>query len=363
MPDIRVPLARPSPNIEAFLDAVMGRTEPERPPLVEYIVDDVVRRPVLEQAGRSWIPYGEDLESQRAYWDNVIAFWHLCGYDFVRLELALPFPRTTRDTRDTSAQADPDAMRHWNETDTGPIASWEDFERYAWPDPDDFDMWPLEHICDNLPEGMGLISCHAGGIFEHVTMLLGYVGMCTAIYDDADLVRAVVNAVGERIERYDERLLELDRLVVLFQGDDMGFRSGTLISPDQLREFILPWHARFAQIAQEAGVPYFLHSCGNLEAIMDDLIDDVGIDAKHSFEDAIVPVADMKRRYGERIGILGGVDVDVLGRGTPEQVRAKVRETIDACAPGGRYAIGSGNSIPSYIPLGNYLTMLDEALR
>jgi uroporphyrinogen decarboxylase len=273
----------------------------------------------------------------------------------------MPFPAQSRVAADTAERAE-GGTRAWAETDTGPIANWQDFEQYPWPEPDAVDLFPLEYICEHMPEGMGLISCHAGGILEHVTKLFGYVGLCTALYDVPDLVRAVVDAVGERIERYHQRLLDLDGLVAVFQGDDMGFRSGTLISPEHLRQYFLPWHKRFARLAHDAGRPYFLHACGNIEAVMDDLIDDVGIDAKHSFEDAIVPVAEMKRRYGDRIGILGGVDVDVLGRAEPEVVRRTVREVIDTCGPGGRYAVGSGNSIPSYIPVENYLTMLDEAL-
>jgi uroporphyrinogen decarboxylase len=95
---------------------------------------------------------------------------------------------------------------------------------------------------------------------------------------------------------------------------------------------------------------------------MDDLIADVGIDAKHSFENAIMPVTEFQARYGGRIGVLGGVDVDILGRGSAEQVRAEVRRINEVCHPRGRFCIGSGNSIPSYIPVPNYLAMLDEAL-
>jgi len=356
-----VPLRDPQPDVEAFLDAVMGRAVPDRAPLVEYIVDEVVMRPVVEMAGREWVPHGGDLATQKAYWDNFIAFWYRCGYDFVRLELALPFQAESRIGVDPAEQAD-GRNRGWLETDSGPIGNWEDFERYPWPGPDDVDLFPLEYICQTMPDGMGLISCHGGGILEHVTRLLGYVGLCTLLYDAPDLVQAVVDRVGERIEGYYRRLLALDGLAVIFQGDDMGFRTGTLISPDHLRQYFLPWHKRFAKLTHDAGRPYFLHACGNLEAIMDDLIDEVGIDAKHSFEDAIVPVAEMKRRYGGRIGILGGVDVDVLGRAEPDQVRRATREVIDACAPGGRYAVGSGNSIPSYVPVESFLTMLDEAL-
>ncbi|GAF91939.1 unnamed protein product, partial [marine sediment metagenome] len=153
------------------------------------------------------------------------------------------------------------------------------------------------------------------------------------------------------------------RLIAVFPGDDMGFRSGTLLSPDDLRKYIVPWHRKFAEMTHAAALPYFLHSCGDLGEVMDDFINDVGIDAKHSFEDAITPAGEAKRRWGGRIGILGGVDVDVLTRRTPRQIRAYVRKLIDQCAPGGRFAVGSGNSIPDYVPVENYMTMIDEALR
>ena len=73
-------------------------------------------------------------------------------------------------------------------------------------------------------------------------------------------------------------------------------------------------------------------------------------------------VAEFKKQGGDKIGVLGGVDIDKLTRLSPEELRTYVRKIIDDCAPGGRFAIGSGNSIPDYIPVENYLTMVDEAL-
>ena len=157
--------------------------------------------------------------------------------------------------------------------------------------------------------------------------------------------------------------MDLPGLIAVFQGDDMGFRSGTLIRPDDLRKYTLPWHKRLAALAHDKVLLYFLHSCGNLAALMDELIDDIGIDAKHSYEDAIMPVTEMYDLYHDRMGLLGGVDLNVLTRATEEELRAYVRRILDHCAPGGRYALGSGNSIPSYIPMENYLAMLDEWLR
>jgi uroporphyrinogen decarboxylase len=91
---------------------------------------------------------------------------------------------------------------------------------------------------------------------------------------------------------------------------------------------------------------------------MDDLIDGVGIDAKHSYEDTILPVAEAKKKYGKRIAILGGLDVDRLCRSTPAEIALFASQLIDECGADGGYALGSGNSIPDYVPVENYLAML-----
>ena len=134
------------------------------------------------------------------------------------------------------------------------------------------------------------------------------------------------------------------------------------ISPADLRTHCLPWHQRFAAMTHTRGLPYFVHSCGNVEGIMGDLIDTIGIDGKHSFEDAIIPAEEFQARYGDRIAVLGGLDINILSAATPERVCQRTRQLVETCGARGRYAVGSGNSIPSYIPVENYLAMLDEAL-
>ena len=131
---------------------------------------------------------------------------------------------------------------------------------------------------------------------------------------------------------------------------------------DDSRELIAAAY-RMAEMSHAAGRPYLLHACGNLAEVMDDLIDDVGIDAKHSFEDTIESVIDAKRLYGDRIAMLGGIDIDFMCRADEDAVRRRVRETLDACHEGGGYVLGSGNSIANYVPLSNYLAMQDEGAR
>ena len=358
-----LPLTNPKPDCERFLRALSGQEAPPRPPLIEYLVDAMLMRPIVSDLlGRRWVePAPGDQASWRAYLDNFIAFWQHLGYDFVRLELGLPFQRHRLAAPDPAPGSQ--ATRNWADQHHGIITSWNDFERYPWPKLEEFDFSPFEYTNSHLPEGMGLIVSHGGGVYEHMSDLFSYEGLCLALHDQPDLVQAVADRLGELMLGFYRHLVDLDRLIVVFPGDDMGFRSATLIAPDHLRRYSLPWHARFAALAHVYGKLYFIHSCGNVFAIMPDLIETVGIDGKHSFEDAIMPADEFHRHYGDRIATLGGVDVDILARGTAEQVRARTRALIEACAPRGRFAIGSGNSIPSYIPLANYLAMLEEALR
>jgi len=357
----RAPIKDPQPDIDLFIDSLMGKRSADPPRLVEYLVDPVLMRPILEDMiGRRWVDPGPGRELQQAYWDNFIVFWHRMGYDFVRMEINAGFQFKNVVAEDKTMAS---GQRAWADEHEGVIRNWEDFESYPWPEIRDEIFWPYEYVAANLPDGMGLIASHAAGVLEHLSYLFSYEGLCFALADQPDLVQAVSDRIGEIMVAFYKRLVQVPKLAAVFPGDDMGFRTATLIAPDDLRKYVLPWHKRFAEIAHENGLPYFLHSCGNLEAIMKDLIEDVRIDGKHSYEDAIIPVGEFQRKYGDRIAVLGGVDMDVLSSRSPDEVRRYVREIIDECGARGRFAIGSGNSIPSYVPLENYLTMIDEALR
>jgi uroporphyrinogen decarboxylase len=327
--------------------------------LVEYLVDEAVMRPVVTGLlERPWTDYGPDRDSREAWLSNFIELWHRLGYDFIRFEAGLPFLENQVLAEDPSRTG----PRAWADEHRGLIRSREDFERYPWPKVEEFDFGPFEYLGRRRPEGMGLLVSHAGGVFEHLSWIMSLEGLCFALEDDPKLVEAVTERLGALITDFIRRLLEIDGVAGLFPGDDLGFRSATLVRPQVLRKLILPWHRRWAALAHERKLPYFLHSCGNLELVMEDLIDDVGLDGKHSFEDAIIPAETFQGRYGNRLAVLGGVDLNILARGSEEDVRRRTRALIETCGRRGRFAVGSGNSIPSYVPPANYLAMVDEAL-
>jgi uroporphyrinogen decarboxylase len=356
-----LPVTHPCPDSKKFIGVLMGREKTARPPLVEYLVDAAVMKPIVTGLlGRNWADYGIDRETQKKYLDNFIEFWLRMGYDFVRFEQGLGFAERQVWAHDETSILG--QQRAWADEHQGSIQSWADFERYPWPKIETMDFFPFDYISRSMPEGMGLMTCHAGGIFEHLSWIMSYEGLCLALHEDAELVRAVAYKIGSLMTGFYQHLLDLDHGIAIFAGDDMGFKTGLLISPADLRKNILPWHRRFAAMAHEKGLPYFLHSCGNLETIMEDLVEEVKIDGKHSFEDAIIPIRDFQERYGNRIAVLGGLDVNILSASSPQEIRKHTRRLIEACGSRGRFAVGSGNSIPSYVPVENYLAMVDEAL-
>jgi uroporphyrinogen decarboxylase len=294
------------------------------------------------------------------YLDQKTRFWHQLGYDAFWQDIFLAFPDKrlfSEDTADLKRQ-----RRSWVDEKASVITTWEDFERYPWPKAEDADYYPLEYLARTLPEGMAVIA-RAGGILEQVMWLVGYESFALLIYDDPALIQALFDKVEEIFLPVARSLAQMDRVMALWMGDDMGYRTATMIAPQHLRQYVFPIQKKIAAITHEQGLPFMLHSCGQLEAVMEDLIDDVAIDCKHSFEDVIVPVEDFSRRYGERISVIGGVDVDLLCRGSEAQIRQRTRTILEACAPTRGYILGTGNTVANYIPLKNFLIMLDEGQR
>lgn len=360
---------RPDPDYRRLKRAILRLGIPEPLPLFEVNIDNEVLSAILGEtvqnpgyvsrtAHKSGTVSRE--ASKRYVWQLAQAYYHL-GYDYVILAAYLPMGTHMLVGNDTAAFRR-EAGRAWVAETKGPVTNWDEFERYDWCQVADADTYTIEAANRVLPEGMGLVV-RTRGVMEWLLRLMGFETLCYALADDPELVGAVAERVGGLVVGLVGQLAQMDGVAAICLYDDMGFRSGTLISPGDLGRYVLPWTRRCVEAAHAQGLPFILHSCGKLELIMDNLIDVVGIDAKHSFEDTIMPMAEVKATYGDRVGLLGGVDMHLLAVGTPEQVRAASRRAIEDCAPGGGYAFGSGNTIANYVPLENFLAMIDEARR
>ena len=160
------------------------------------------------------------------------------------------------------------------------------------------------------------------------------------------------------------RLLQFNRVKIVWGSDDMGFRTGTLISPEDMREFVLPGHKHSGSDGARGGPALSPALLRQPVQIMDDLIDDV-----QDRRQALVRGHDRERDRGQEDASgsrspcwAASTWISSAGR-RKRRSAARVRETLDACLPGGGYCLGTGNSVANYIPLDNYLAMLDEGRR
>ena len=347
-----------TPDWQSLVDTILRKKKSDRVHHIELFLD-----PEIQDAICARFNLLKKITADDPFFETKkqVAIQRFLGYDYVRCALDdFDMPLKTIKADDTADMASKNG-RDYIDEHTGPITSWDDFEQYPWPDVEAASTRSLEWYQQNLPDDMCIIGSGGFAHFaEYLSWLLGYETLCYALFENRELVAAISEKLIEIFQKTLWRLLEFDRIKIIWGSDDMGFRGGPMISPDDLREFVLPGHKLMAEMSHNAGRPYLLHSCGKLDTIIEDLIKDVGIDARHSFEDTIEDVASLHKKYGHRIAHLGGIDVDFLCRSDESAVRKRVRETLNACLPLGGYCLGTGNSVANYIPLENYLAMVDE---
>ncbi len=241
----------------------------------------------------------------------------------------------------------------------GLITDWESFERYIWTDPEKADYSRFETLKDELADGMKFIAYGPGGVLENVIKITGYENLCYIVMDEPELAEEIFKCVGSRLVRYYEICGQYQSVGAMISNDDWGFNTQTMLSVSDMRKYVIPWHRKIVQAIHASGRLAMLHSCGNLDAVMDDVIDDIGYDAKHSYEDKIISVEDAYVKWGQRIAIIGGIDVDFICRSEPEKVYRRSADMLEKAASSwGGYALGSGNSIPGYVPVEGYLAMI-----
>lgn len=365
----------PPPDFDSFEDVLLGEREPDKVHFVEFAIDLDTMRFVFEKLMKrdfSYYPVWEEkarefregkevpalTEEEKLNLTTLIDFYHFMGYDYVPLGF-LPSVTLLMFLSESRVTITAGRKRAWVEEKEGIMKSWEDFDSFPWDrlkiDTRDY----FSFVGEVLPEGMK--ATITSSLYEWVgERLLGYEQMFRKLYQEPDFVEAVFNKWGQiQYDEY-ERAIGFDCVGAIFHGDDLGYKKGLMISPKMLMKLVFPWFEKYSCLAHQHNKMYCYHVCGNVLKVMKNLIEDVKIDAFHSFQDNIMPVWEFKKRYGHMIGVLGGVDVDKMVRFDKETLGKYVRKILNLCMPGGRYALGSGNSITNYVPLENYLVMIEE---
>ncbi len=340
------------PNYHHMLDVLANR-RPARMPLYEHQIDPVIMEQILDVAFAD-LNQGDDADL-REYFRQYCRFYQEMTSDTVSFEI-------------TISRSLPDHGAIYGSR-KGPIQNRQDFEAYPWEEvPARYWVKADRHYAmlgQCLPPGMKALAGPGNGVFELSEDLVGYQYLAYMMVDDPALFADLYQRIGELMVEIWAVFLErhAEHYAICRFGDDLGFRTSTLLAPDTIRTHIIPQYKRVIDMIHTAEKPFLLHSCGKIFNVMEDLLD-LGIDAKHSNEDAIAPFDEWISRYGERIGLLGGIDVDILCQQSPDEIIADIVERgtrYRQTAKG--YALGSGNSIPDYIPVEGYLAMIEATQR
>lgn len=321
---------------------VLSQEKPDRPTLFEFFLN----KPLYDKlAGPEIVSMNDELQHNRI----LIHAFKNTGYDYATIHppQGMSFTHENVDSEESISL-----------NDYRTIFDQKSFDEYNWPNPDKCDYDIYEKTAKELPDGMKMVVCGPGGVLENVIMLVGYDNMCMLTVDNEELLQAIFDNVGSRLVRHYELACQYSGVGALISNDDWGFKSQTMLSPNDFRKFLFPWHKKIVEVCHNANRKVILHSCGNLASVMDEIIDDMGYDGKHSYEDTIEPVEDAYKHWGSRIGIMGGIDLDYICRKTPAEIKKRALNLLEMSADKGSYALGSGNSIPEYVPDENYFAMI-----
>ena len=130
------------------------------------------------------------------------------------------------------------------------------------------------------------------------------------------------------------------------------------MGPQRWQTLCLPGLKRLIRAVKQLGKPLIKHCDGNVNPIVEDLVE-AGIDCIDPIDTgAGVELADIKARFGNRVAIKGGVPVTLLCEGSPRQVRACVKQCLEIAGPAG-YILSSTSDITASVKPENYAAMLE----
>ncbi len=175
-----------------------------------------------------------------------------------------------------------------------------------------------------------------------------------------DAVRAATAYLVRQQNLADAAFIHPDSDAVMW-AEDLGYKTGPLIGPAMFRDFFLEANKERARnVKGKFGKKILKHCCGNINLLLDFFID-IGFDAYQSIQPtAGMDICRLKKDYGDRIALWGGVAVEHLVGGTPEEVRTDVRRAMACAKPGGRFILGASHSVAVGTKYDNFMAMLDE---
>ncbi len=259
-----------------------------------------------------------------------------------------------------------------------------DIERFDWPKADEFEFEIVREVLQTVPDKACWVAfryavAKAGQRREEAAIsrgfwipfvctlfeLFGFEETLIKLHYQPKLIEAAIYHLETFILELSKRILEASKGLadIFWFGDDFATDRGLMMSPEHWRKFLKPTYEKVFNLAKSHGRKTWFHCCGNFREVMPDMID-IGMDVWETTQ-VHLPGNEpevLKREYGKDICFYGAINTQqTLPFGTPEEVRAEVRERIRVLGKGGGYIVGGDHTILPDVPIDNVLAMIDEA--
>jgi len=205
-------------------------------------------------------------------------------------------------------------------------------------------------------------SCQIS-IFEACWYLRGLDQFMMDMVLEPDYAGALMDKVMQFPLNATQRFIELGADMVWF-GDDVSMQTGMMMSIDMWRQYFKERYATLFSRCKQANsdIKIAYHSCGNCREILDDMIE-IGLDVLNPLQPMAIDPFEIKKRYGSRLALFGGVCVQqLMPYGSAEEIRNMVQRLIRECGRGGGYILAPAHHIQADTPLESIRVFYDVAL-
>lgn len=203
------------------------------------------------------------------------------------------------------------------------------------------------------------LFCLGFSLYERAWTLRGMDTLMMDFYDHPKFVRDLFHAIADYNLAQIREALKFDIDAVYF-GDDWGQQHGLQMGYKLWKEFILPVVERMYGAVREAGKDVFIHSCGDVDELFDDLVA-IGLNCFNPFQPEVMDIEALLGQYRGRLTYWGGLSTQqTLPYGTAEDVRRETNHLIEI-GRGGGYILSPAHSVEGDVPLENMLAFIEVA--
>jgi uroporphyrinogen decarboxylase len=195
-------------------------------------------------------------------------------------------------------------------------------------------------------------------MFERIWSLMGMENVLASMIVSPEALDELFDRICDFFISLLDIALEYDVDGIYF-GDDWGQQQGLIMGPEHWRHFIKPRMARLYQRVKQKGKYVIQHSCGDCHELFPDLIE-IGLDCYQTFQPEIYDIADIKKRYGNKLTFWGGVSTQqALPRMKPKELQSEIVRVVKALRDSGGLIIAPTHALPFDVPVENILAMAE----